>query len=199
MYSNDEYWSENSQWHSISHPWRKLWGFLCAHHGKKSIVLTRMDCLDCINYTCCFSSNVRCQRQTFVCPQGDTECLYAPLSYSVNFITFPSEIRVPADLFTMRGPLSPYRRLEFELQLKDAHDPRTGVTRVGRDFFHLRTVAPNEVVVQLLRQIEGPQDIELQLDMKIYSKEFSRNNGGQEMFFGTAVAKILIFVTGSDW
>ena len=78
----------------------------------------------------------------------------------------------------------------------EAVDPRTGVSRVTREFFNLKTVASNEVVVQLLRQVEGPQDIELQLDMKIFSKEF---HNGQEIFFGTAVAKIRIFVTGSDW
>lgn len=145
------------------------------------------------------NNNVKCQRTTFVCPQGDVECLYAPLSFSVNFITFPNEIRVPADLFTMRGPLSPYRRLDFELELKSARDPVTGTTNVNREFFHLKEVAPNEVVVQLLRQVPDTQDIELQLNMKIYSTEFSQQHAGQEIYFGTAVAKILIFVTGSDW
>jgi hypothetical protein len=55
----------------------------------------------------------------------------------------------------------------------------------------------NEAVIQLLEEIEGPQDIELQLDMNIYSREFRQNN--EETFFGTAVAKIFIFVTGEDW
>ena len=47
--------------------------------------------------------------------------------------------------------------------------------------------------MQLMRLIEGPQDLELELAMKIYSKEF-REEGG-EVFFGTAVAKIKIYVT----
>ena len=116
----------------------------------------------------------------------------------MNFITFPSNIRIPADLFTMRGPLSPYRRLEFELKLNSAKDPKTDETRVSREMFHLRKVAAHEAVIQLLRKIEGPQDIELQLDMNIYSKEFSGHQG-KEVFFGTAVAKIKIYVTGNDW
>jgi len=55
----------------------------------------------------------------------------------------------------------------------------------------------NEAVIQLLTEIDGPQDIELQLDMNIYSREFRQND--EEVFFGTAVAKIFIFVTGEDW
>ena len=95
----------------------------------------------------------------------------------------------------MRGPRSLYRRLEFELKLLTARDPKSGVTRVSRDFFHLNRVSDNEVVVRLLREIPGPQDIELQLNMNIYSKEI----GKEEIFFGTAVANITIFVTGEDW
>lgn len=85
-------------------------------------------------------SNVKCQRKTFVCPQGDVDCLYAPLSYSTNFITFPTRIRTPADLFTMRGPLSPYRRLVFDLKMIKAEDPASGEARVNRAFFAVRQV-----------------------------------------------------------
>jgi hypothetical protein len=87
-----------------------------------------------------YFSNMKCQRKTFVCPQGDADCLYAPLSYSTNFITFPSKIRIPADLFTMRGPLSPYRRLVFDLKLIKAADPRTGQQRVSRSKFNINQV-----------------------------------------------------------
>ncbi|CAH1783488.1 unnamed protein product [Owenia fusiformis] len=137
-------------------------------------------------------NNIRCQRRTFVCAQGDRECLYAPLSYSYNFITFPTKIRIPADLFTMRGPSSPYRRLDFELKMVSAKDPKTGITRVSRDFFFLDKVRSNEAIVRLNREISGPQDIELQLNMQIYSKEITT---AKEIFFGTAVANITIFVT----
>jgi len=83
-------------------------------------------------------SNIKCQRKTFLCPQGDAECLYAPLSYSTNFITFPSRIHIPADLFTMRGPLSPYRRLAFDLKLIKAEDPRTGQRRISQSHFAVK-------------------------------------------------------------
>ena len=96
----------------------------------------------------------------------------------------------------MRGPLSRFRRLEFDLKLNEAKDPHTGVSRVGSDYFKVKEVGPNEAVVQLLREIDGPQDIELQLNMNIYSKEFQDTNPDRkEIFFGTAVAKIKIYVT----
>jgi len=58
-------------------------------------------------------------------------------------------------------------------------------------------VRDNEAVIQLLLPVEGPQDVELQLDMNIFSREFRRND--EEVFFGTAVAKIYVYVTGDDW
>lgn len=55
----------------------------------------------------------------------------------------------------------------------------------------------NEAVIQLLQAVEGSQDVELQLDMNIYSREFRHND--DEVFFGTAVAKIYVYITGDDW
>ncbi len=78
-----------------------------------------------------------------------------------------------------------------------ARDPYTGESRTSGGFFRLSHLHDNEAVVQLLREIEGPQDIELQLDMNIYSKEFG--NEAEEIFFGTAVAKIYIYVTKNAW
>jgi fibulin 1/2 len=97
----------------------------------------------------------------------------------------------------MRGPLSPYRRLAFDLKLIRAADPHTGMQRVTRAHFNINQLRDNEAVIQLLQEVEGPQDIELQLDMNIYSREFQQND--EEVFFGTAVARIFIYVTQDDW
>ena len=136
-------------------------------------------------------SSVRCQRVSFVCPQGDTECLYAPLSYSENYITFPQNIRIPADLFTMRGPRSLQRRLDYKLKLLSVTSSKTSVQKVTRESFKLRHTAPHEAVISLISDVQGPQDINMQLNMNIYSRE--RNSG--EIFFGTAVANITVYVT----
>ena len=140
----------------------------------------------------CSCSAIRCQRQSFLCAQGDTECLYAPVSLSYNFITFPSNIRIPADLFTMRGPQSHHRRLRFELELKSAADPVTGQSRVTADHFRLESPSEFETLVKIVKDIEGPQDIELHLKMHIHSREFNEDDA---IFFGTALAIINVYVT----
>lgn len=144
------------------------------------------------------SHAIRCQRKTFTCAQGDADCLYAPLSYSVNFVAIPGKlIRVPTALFTMRGPVTSNRRLQFELQVVGAFDPRTGAVRVNRTHFDLYQVQPNEVVVQLVNEIRGPNDIELQLTMAVFSRDSL--SAEEETFFGTAVAKIFIYITEDPW
>ena len=104
-----------------------------------------------------FMFSIRCQRETFTCAQGDADCLYAPLSYSVNIITLPlSVLRVPVDLFTMRGPATPHRRLQFELKLLKAYDPTTAdqETRINEAFFDIEQVLkrswPRNVVTRHL-------------------------------------------------
>jgi len=87
--------------------------------------------------------SIRCQRETFMCARGDAECLYAPLSYSVNFITLPlAALRVPTDLFTMRVSVSAHSRLQFELKLIRADDPTTGdeITQINDAFFRVDQV-----------------------------------------------------------
>jgi len=58
-------------------------------------------------------------------------------------------------------------------------------------------VRDNEAVIQLLLPVDGAQDVELELDMNIYSREFRHND--DEVFFGTAVAKIYVYITADDW
>lgn len=93
----------------------------------------------------------------------------------------------------MRGPQSPHRRLDFELTLDSAIDPVTGVSRVDQTYFSLIKTADHVALVRLVKQIEGPQDIELKLNMNIHSREFRQDN--EEIFFGTAIAVIKIYVT----
>ena len=68
---------------------------------------------------------------------------------------------------------------------------------MGRDYFHVLKKQDNVAVIQLLRQVPGAQDIKLQLDMNIYSKDYDAE--GNEVFFGTAVAIINLYVTSSDY
>ena len=92
----------------------------------------------------------------------------------------------------MRGPRSHHRRLVFELELKSAADPVTGQSRVSADHFRLENTSEFETLIKIVKDIDGPQDIELHLKMNIYSREFNEDDA---VFFGTALAVIKIFVT----
>lgn len=135
----------------------------------------------------------RCKRAVVNCRQGDNECLKAPISYSFNFITLISNMQIPVsgqlDLFTMRGPRFSFTSVQFNLDLKSARAPE-GIIPVTKDYFHIRRTAFNEVMLSIVKVIPGPQDIELELVMKIY------HNG---LFGGTAIAKIFIFVTRYEY
>lgn len=131
----------------------------------------------------------RCKKAVQECPFNDWDCLNEPKSFSYNYITFVSNIRIPysgqLDLFTMRGPRMTVTTVQFNLEFKSARAP-AGITPATRDFFHLRRTAYNEAMVSLIKSIQGPQEIELELILKMF------HNG---KFAGNAVAKIFIFVT----
>lgn len=80
--------------------------------------------------------------------------------------------------------------MEFDLKLLTARELLAGIERATRDMFELRKLSNNKAVVRILREIPGPQDVELELDMHIY--------GQDNTFFGTAKAKIFLYVTASD-
>lgn len=134
-------------------------------------------------------SRKRCKRSS-PCALDDHACLTSPFSYSYNFLSFSSRVQVPADFFTLSGPSGATRRLQFDLRLLEAKDPLSGQSRVTRDFFYLKHFRDNEAVVSLLRQIDGPQDVELELEMKIFT------NG---RYSGTAVANIFLYVTKDEF
>jgi len=151
------------------------------------VILSR--CAACL-FVC--RNSVRCARQTFVCPQGDVECFTAPLSLSYNFLTLrASRIRIPTELFTMRGPDS-FPRIEFNLEVVDVTGLGADAIRVMRDNFQLsvQSSEPNVAVVSVTQPIQGQQDIELILNMNLYNE-----NG----FFGTAQATIYIYATVDPW
>ena len=116
-------------------------------------------------------------------------CQQKPLSLSYNFITFTSNLAITPggeiDLFTMRGPSLSSTRLHFTLTVEDVYAP-SDVVMATRAFFNMRHPAPNQAVISLVRSIEGPQEIELELSMKLVN---SQGLGG------SAIAKLYIYVS----
>lgn len=93
------------------------------------------------------------------------------------------------DLFTMRGPLWSTATVHFTLDLESVR-AATGVESAMSDFFQLRRTSVNQVVISLVRTLEGPQEAQLALSMKLY------HDG---LYSGTAVAKLLIIVSEYDY
>ena len=132
---------------------------------------------------------MRCRRISFTCRQGDDECLNAPLSLSYNFLSFPTNVKVPTDLFSMSGPQTSEKFFEWRLNVTSVYPAYSSVTPVNRNFFDLR-IGRNDAVVSLQKDIKGPQDIELQLTMTITD----RYTG----YTGTALSRIYLYVTSQN-
>lgn len=136
----------------------------------------------------CFS--VRCKRTSFTCQRGDVECLTAPISLSYNFLSFPSNIKIPTDLFAMSGPLTSQKQFAWDLKVIDARPLKSGVMAVNRGYFDLKVENSAQAVVSLNYRIQGPQDVELELTMQITDL--------RSRYTGTAVSKIFLYVTGDS-
>ena len=130
----------------------------------------------------------RCVR-TWPCRISDTACIRSPSHYSYNFITLVSLLPIssnrPEELFKMKGYHLPGSAIQFSMAFLEARAP-PGVQRATESCFALRRPEPSQAVLVMTRSIPGPQEIELDLSMEVYHNT---------MFAGSAVAKILIFVS----
>lgn len=134
-------------------------------------------------------NSVRCKRISFTCRQNDYECINAPISLSYNFLSFPENVKIPSDLFAMSGPQTTEKIFDWELKVVKVTPLRANSVQVNRGYFDLK-VGPGEAVVALNYRVSGPQDIELELKMKITDR-YTR-------YTGTAVSKIFLYVTGAN-
>ncbi|XP_062615867.1 uncharacterized protein LOC134277555 [Saccostrea cucullata] len=135
-------------------------------------------------------NSVRCKRTSFTCQRGDVQCLTAPISLSYNFLSFPSNIKIPTDLFAMSGPQTSQKQFAWDLKVIDARPLKSGVMAVNRGYFDLKVQNSAQAVVSLNYRIPGPQDVELELKMRITDL--------RSRYTGTAVSKIFLYVTGDS-
>ncbi|XP_047519049.1 fibrillin-1 isoform X2 [Pieris napi] len=137
-------------------------------------------------------SRHRCTKIKTYCPPWGWECAHQPSTYSYNFITFVSNLYIPetqVDIFTMRGPNWAYAKMRFQLRLVNVNAPPSVSQKADINSF-LLTQTGNQAVMSLVRSLEGPQSIELELSMELYNK-------GQ--FGGIAVAKLYIYVSEHEF
>ncbi|XP_076756473.1 uncharacterized protein LOC143426737 [Xylocopa sonorina] len=124
------------------------------------------------------------------CYINDLECIRQPSSYSFNFISlvsmYPIAPNRPEELFKMQHRhYVPGLTSQFNMALVNVRAP-LGVQRVTESCFALKRPEPSQAVLVMTQSIQGPQEIELNLNMELY-----RNR----IFDGSIVAKLFIFVS----
>jgi fibulin 1/2 len=68
----------------------------------------------------------------------------------------------------MRGPVLSVKKIQFDFKLTSVRIGAYGITPTTKDYFLLRRTANNEAMIPLVKPIQGPQDIELELELKLY-------------------------------
>ncbi|KRF99819.1 LOW QUALITY PROTEIN: uncharacterized protein Dwil_GK13673, partial [Drosophila willistoni] len=127
----------------------------------------------------------RCRQKATYCEGED--CYTKPSAYTYNFITFVSKLMVPPDgrtIFTLRGPIW-YNNIEFDLKIVRIQ-AAPNIERATESHFDTLK-SNNQVNLLLKRALDGPQDIELELSMTVFTTN--------AMPRGKSVAKLFLFVS----
>lgn len=129
----------------------------------------------------------RCKRASNVCDPRDLECMLQPGHYSYHFITLVSNLPITQrsiPFFTMKGPDWNIATANFKMELVRADCPHY-VKRVDDSYFHMNRFR-NGIQLSLVKSIEGPQEVELKVEMSLYV---------QGTFNGILAANIFIIVS----
>ncbi|CAB3255053.1 unnamed protein product [Arctia plantaginis] len=135
----------------------------------------------------------RCNKVEKICLPTDWNCTRQPTTISYNFITFVSNLYIPEGelkLFTMKGPAWTNAKMRFQLRLLSVNAPPSVKKKASINDFLLTQQTNFEGLMSLVRPLEGPQSIELEMSMDVYT---------DEQFGGTAIAKLLIYVSEYDF
>lgn len=131
-------------------------------------------------------NSLRCKRISVNCP----ECERGLISQSYNFLSFASNVLVPAPLFSMSaGHRIAHKTYSWSLDLLSARPLIEGIPQAKAEDFKLDRRG-HFARVTLMHRIEGPQDVVLQLSLNV-----SSTYKGYE---GAAESKIYLFVTEKD-
>lgn len=122
-----------------------------------------------------------------MCERDDIECLRQPGSYSFNFISMVPNMTIPANgvaLFNLHT-VSWDGRLAYELKIIDVRAPRD-VDTATEHHFRL-TETHSGANLYLVRPLDGPQDVEIDLTMRVFTRTGEPN--------GASVAKLFVLVS----
>lgn len=90
------------------------------------------------------------------------------------------------EFFTFVVPVDPPIIVDFKMRLVSVKAPKPGIRPSSKEDFEMRRTKDNEVRLALLTSLEGPQDIELEIEAKMYK------NGLQ---IGKNIAIITVFIS----
>nr|XP_006817075.1 PREDICTED: fibulin-2-like [Saccoglossus kowalevskii] len=107
------------------------------------------------------ASATRCRREQ--CAIDDAECIGLPFSISYNYITFPSDVRIPARLFTMTAV--PFGTNTYDFFLTKGNEANE---------FQLQK-EQLKGTIYLIQPMTGPRDIELELELRSYDENRSED------------------------
>lgn len=93
------------------------------------------------------------------------------------------------EFYRMRGPSSPSTSSQFSFDLKNVQAGE-GANKTTKDYFRLIHHSSNEVTIALVRSIQGPQDIELDLKM-----QYTYNGA----YVGYSISKIFMYISQYDF
>lgn len=146
--------------------------------------------LNCIQHNlkliCLYLLFSRCKIDTDLCRYN--ECSqHLPDQISYHFFNIVSNYTIldePVKLFKMRGPQSPHSRVAFKLDVQTARFPLFVRPANENDFLLDRQ--HNSVTISIKTSIEGPQQVELTLQMQIFNHNVLTN---------TVISKIILYVS----
>ncbi|KAH8418149.1 hypothetical protein KR009_001144 [Drosophila setifemur] len=158
--------------------------------GRNDICTNTRGSYKCTTINCPYGYSIdleqknRCRQTSNICEGED--CYTKPSAYTYNFITFVSKLIIPPEgriIFTLRGPLW-YDNIEFYLKIVRIKATTNIQKATANNFETIKQ--NNQVNVMLKKSLEGPQDIELELSMTVFTNGMPR---------GKSIAKLFLFVS----
>lgn len=127
-----------------------------------------------------------CNSNIQECPSKDLECLNEAKEIIYKCTTLNSNRTIPesghADVYYFRDLSSNGVKHVFDWQLKDVKAP-IGVTPATKDNFQLRKDEDNKYQFGLIKSLQGPQEIEINIIQKMVGNGTVRVNKINKLFF----------------
>lgn len=165
---------------SSQHTWSTASIFI-NFHKRKNINTNKYLCKSSDAYR-------RCKRLQSVCDPRDYKCLLLPEQYTYQYITLVSNLPLShghIQLFQIKGPQWIAAKAEFSMKLLEVNCPYK-VQKVDDSYFQKITDDLNTMALYLIKPIQGPQEIKLQIEMRLF-----RNN----IVIGNAIVYMIIVVS----